>query len=119
MSTLARDHNIFPGTLFVVKEHKVFYNTKNADIDDFYYTTRGKVDYVIVKEKECMMFIGVTYDPWQRIHFFRFLYDNKIIVVPFQKGKTIRMLKTTFDIKTNTTTTNDKVNRQATNGSTE
>jgi hypothetical protein len=115
MNTLERDHNIVPGTLFVMKDFKNFYNTKNGEIDDFHYTTRGKVEYAIVKEKECIMFLGVTYDPWQRQHYFRFLFDNKIVVIPFQKGKTIRMLKTTFDIKSNTNI-DDKTNRQIVNG---
>ena len=102
MKTLKDKHEITPGTMFVMKEKLRFLNARKGDVHNGIFTTKEKIDYIAVNKDEGILFIDVAFDPWVQVHYFRFLANTNLITIPFRKGKTIKFLKTIFDIKTNT-----------------
>ena len=108
MKALMKDHKIEPGTLFKSKPENKFYSTKNAGVEDYIFIEKSKNDYITLKKDECILFIDVAYDPWTKQHFFRFLANSKILVIPFIKGQTIKALKANFEIKISNVSDVDK-----------
>lgn len=102
MKTLEEKHGIAPGTIFSLKQKDRNFHSIKGEVKDFVYESKQQTSFVTIHANECILFLDVVYDPWSRAHYFRFLSDTKFVMIPFKKGKTIKFLKTIFDIKSNT-----------------
>lgn len=106
--TLKDKHGIEPGTIFSLKGKNRNFHSIKGEVVDSVYESKQQSGFITMSADECILFLDVVYDPWTRTHYFRFLADTKFVMIPFKKGKTIKFLKTIFDIKSNTVLGNNE-----------
>lgn len=99
MDSMAKAHDIGPGTLFMLNR-PAFFGKCNVEIDDRnVVVSKQRQEYFTnetLKEGDIIMFVDVVYDPNLRNHLLRFLYKEKMIAIIFRKGKTLKELRTNF-----------------------
>jgi hypothetical protein len=108
MNALSKDHGIRPGILFKSKPISKFYHIKSGSVEEHVYTEKGKTEFISLRKDECILFLDIVYDPFTKSHYFRFLSNSKILVIPFVKGQTIKALKANFEIKSSKISDVDK-----------
>lgn len=97
-----------PGTLFEVKRSTTKIMPYPHVIKNKVVTERVTIDNE-VKLNDVIMLLDVVYDPIWKQPILRFLKDDKIVGLPFEKGKTFGDLRSNkFRKISNTKTSDDK-----------
>jgi hypothetical protein len=100
MKAMKEDHSMGKGTLLKATVRNSFV-VLNVGINEHgIIVSHGKDTYssLAVEADSCLVFLDVVYDSRSNRHFFRFLFGEKIIGMPYERKGTIKLLKRDFEV---------------------